>query len=266
MRFRTRAALLAIVLAAALAACGGGSNLFGPTYEYEEDLTLSLDGSATLVVNSSVPALVALRGLPLSTDPAVAVDRNRVRALYASPYDQVRRVSVWTRRGRRFVGITLRIPDIRQLTKAPPFAWSTYRLFPKDGEHVFEQRVGPSAFRPGTLPKVGWDGSEIVAFRLHLPSRINYHNARMLDTNAPRSVQRGNILTWEQHLTDRLEGVPVVIDVRMDSQSILYRTLWLFAGAFAAAVLVLGLLIWFTMRRGAAAEESRTANGQGLKP
>jgi hypothetical protein len=36
----------------------------------------------------------------------------------------------------------------------------------------------------------------------------------------------------------------------MDSQSILYRTLFLFAGAFSAAVLTLVLLIWWTMRRG----------------
>ena len=34
----------------------------------EEDLYLALDGSATLVVNASIPALVALRGLDL--DPA----------------------------------------------------------------------------------------------------------------------------------------------------------------------------------------------------
>ena len=36
----------------------------------------------------------------------------------------------------------------------------------------------------------------------------------------------------------------------MESQSILYRTLWLFAGAFSAAVIVLALLVWWTMRRG----------------
>ena len=36
----------------------------------------------------------------------------------------------------------------------------------------------------------------------------------------------------------------------MDSQSILYRTLFLFAGAFAAAVLTLVALIWWTMRKG----------------
>jgi hypothetical protein len=36
----------------------------------------------------------------------------------------------------------------------------------------------------------------------------------------------------------------------MDSQSILHRTLWLFGGAFLAAVVVLALLIWFTVRKG----------------
>ena len=37
----------------------------------------------------------------------------------------------------------------------------------------------------------------------------------------------------------------------MDSQSILYHTLWLFAGAFLAAVLVLVVAVWLTMRKGA---------------
>ena len=36
----------------------------------------------------------------------------------------------------------------------------------------------------------------------------------------------------------------------MDATSILYTTLWLFAGAFAAAVVVLCLIVWWTVRRG----------------
>jgi hypothetical protein len=40
------------------------------------------------------------------------------------------------------------------------------------------------------------------------------------------------------------------MEVRMDNQSILYRTLWLFAAAFAAAMVVLVALIWWTVRRG----------------
>jgi hypothetical protein len=121
---------------------------------------------------------------------------------------------------------------------------------------VFTQTVGASAFRPGTLSNVGWTGKEIVAFRLHLPSRIVEHNSRSLEQDEPEDVRRGNILGWEQHLSDRLDGKPVRIEVRMESQSILYRTLWLFAGAFAAAVALIGLLLWWTFRKGAKAAET----------
>lgn len=245
-------AVLAIaicVAAAVVSACTGG--LLGKQYEYEEDLFLSLDGSATLIVNASVPALVALRGLELDLNPRTRPDLGRIRTAYESPVTEVTRVSPpWRRAGRRFVQIRLKVTDVRRLNEVRPFAWSRYALSVKDGHHVFDQQVGASALRPGTLQNVGWNGSEIVAFRLHLPSRIIWHNSRDIDTNQPTSTRRGNILAWEQHLTDRLDGAPLDIQVKMDSQSILYRTLWLFAGAFAAAVAVLAFLIWFTMRKG----------------
>ena len=105
--------------------------------------------------------------------------------------------------------------------------------------------------RPGTLQNVGWTGKELVAFRVHLPSRITWHNARDLETNEPSDVQRGNILAWEQQLTDRLDGRPVEIEVRIDGQSILYRTIWLFVAPSRRRSCCLGLLVWLTMRKGA---------------
>jgi len=177
---------------------------------------------------------------------------NKIRAAYESPVAAVTRVSPpWRRAGRRFVQVRMQVPDIRKVGDAGPFAWSHYALTIENGHHVFEQKVGASGFKPGTLQNVGWDGTEVVAFRLHLPSRILWHNARDLATNQPTETKRGNILAWEQHLTDRLDGVPLHIRVELDSQSILYRTLWLFAGAFAAAVAVLGFIIWMTARKGA---------------
>jgi hypothetical protein len=253
--FAARAVGAAILV---LAACAAGScapgGLFGKQYEYEEDLTIALDGSATLTVNASIAALVALRGLPL--DPTTrGLDRNRLRALYDSPVAEVTRVGRgWRRGGRQFVQIRIRVPDVRKLPEAAPFAWSQYELSAAEGVHVFKQYVGASAFRPGTLPQVGWDGSEVVAFRLHLPSRILWHNARTLETNEPAEVGRGNIVAWEQQLADRLDGAPLAIEVRMESASILYRTLWLFGGAFVAAVLALAAIVWWTMRRGAKEE------------
>lgn len=248
---RARAVLSAVLLLAVTAsfvpACGGG--LFAKRYEYEEDLTLALDGSATIVVNASVPALLALRGLDVASNGRV--DRDRVRAAYQSPVTDVARVSrPWRRNGREYVQVRVRTGDVRRLTEAAPFAWSKYELAAGGGEHIYRQTVGASALKPGSLTNVGWDGSELVAFRLHLPSRILEHNSRDVDTDETNSVQRGNIVAWEQHLADRLDGKPISIAVRMSSQSILYRTLWLFAGAFGAAVLLLGGLIWWAIRRG----------------
>jgi hypothetical protein len=40
------------------------------------------------------------------------------------------------------------------------------------------------------------------------------------------------------------------MEVHMETTSILYTTLWLFGGAFVAAVILLVTLIWLTIRRG----------------
>ena len=73
--------------------------------------------------------------------------------------------------------------------------------FTRDGDlFIYQQTVGASAGKDAG--NAGWNGREIVAFRLHLPSKIRYHNTR-------RDVGRGNILVWEQPLADRLRGVPL---------------------------------------------------------
>lgn len=239
----------AVVVVAAIVLWTRGGNPFARQYEYEEDLTLALDGSASLTINASIAALVALRGLEL--DPESPVDRDLVRAAYQSAVATVRSVPrPWRRKGRAFVQINLDIPDIRRAHELAPLSWSRYELTEADGFHTFRQTVGASALRPGTLPRFGWDGQEIVAFRLRLPSRILEHNARDLEKDEPTGITRGNILAWEQHMADRLDGRPVTIAVRMESQSILWRTLWLFFGAFTAAVLTIGGLIWWTVRKG----------------
>lgn len=272
MRVPSVSVLLAALVALAVAGCSGGgvAGLLGPEYEYEEDLTLSLDGSATMIVNTSLPALAALRGLSVAADahtPSTEI-RSQIERLYSSPYASIARVSQWSRHGRRYVGIRLNVPDIRQLSKSAPFSWEKFELTTDGDEVRYRDTLGPPAFKPGTLTNVGWQGSELVAFRLHLPSRIRFHNSRDLHTNEPLSPSRGNILTWEQMLTDRLDNRPVayandhtpgVMEARMDRESILYRTLWLFAFAFAAAVAVLASMIWLAIRKG----RSITSDPQG---
>jgi hypothetical protein len=126
-------------------------------------------------------------------------------------------------------------------------SWSTYRLGREGDQLAYEQTVGaPGAGDPG---RVNWDGSELVGFKLHLPSRITFHNVKRLEDGSNGEAERGNILTWEQRLTDRIAGQPVVMLVRMDAESILARTLTLFFGAFGAAISLLALLIWLSIRR-----------------
>lgn len=252
MSRRARAGALVLVIAACLAAaCGTG--LLGKQYEYEEDIYLGVDGSADLIVNASIPALAALRGLDLDVSPDAPVDVEAIRRAYTTPVSSVTRVSrPWRRHGRRFVQIRVSTDDIRSLSQAPPFAWSTYTLTDENGQRVYRQTIGRSALEPGTLKNVGWTGGELVAFRLHLPSRILDHNARDITEDVPLDVERGNILRWEQLLADRLDGRPLNVEVRMESGSILHTTLWLFGGAFVAAMLLLAFLVWLTFRKGAA--------------
>src|SRR5262245_47589827 len=99
------------------------SNPLSRKYEYEEEVYVNLDGSATVYVNAAVPALVALRGVSLPLDPAARLDRQEVRALFESPAASVASVSTSRRDGRRYVHLRLDVADIRRLGDAPMFEW-----------------------------------------------------------------------------------------------------------------------------------------------
>jgi len=230
--------VLIVTLVALLPAC----SIIPRQYEYEEEIYLSLDGSATVYVNASVAALVALRGLDLDVNRHARVNRGDVRRLYESPVARVTRVSTSRRAGRRFVHVRLDVPDVRKLDAAAPFGWSSYSLEQRGEQYVFKQTVGPPEGRD--VGDVGWKGNEQVAFRMHLPSKIIYHDA------PSREVERGNILTWEQPLSDRLAGRPLTLEVRLDTQSILHRTLWLFASMFALVAVMFAAIIWWVVRKG----------------
>jgi hypothetical protein len=187
--------------------------------------------------------------MALPVDSRTRIDRDEVRRCFDSPVNAVTRVSrPWRRKGRRFIQVRIEVPDVAQLSRSPVFAETAYVLIRDDGRTMFRGTIGGSTREP--VPAARWDGSELVAFKLHLPSRIHFHNVRDLETNETEGVERGNILRFEQRLSDRLVGVPLEMRVEMDEESILYRTLWLFAGAFSGAMLLLVSLIWWTVRRG----------------
>jgi len=226
-----------------LSACAGGMSLFRQ-YEYEEEIYLSLDGTATVYVNSSLAALNALRGTSFDTSPAARFDAAAVRAYFTTPQTQVARVSSSRRNNRRFAHVRLDVTDIHRLAEAAPFAWSTYRFQQRDNLFIYLQSVGTSAGKdPGAS---GWTGRELVAFRLHLPSDVgDEHNAG--DANH----LRGNILVWEQTLADRLHGRPLAMIASMETESILSHTLRLFGITFLAVAVTFGSVVWWIMRPGA---------------
>lgn len=228
---------MALVLAAAATGCGGA---FKPDYEYEEELYLSLDGSATLNVYASVASLVALRGAALDPDPRARIDLDAVRRFFGAPALPVA-ATLSRRDGRRFVNVSVEVDDVRELPRLAPFAWSSYRLERRDEVLEFRQTVGTPKDPQPDLP---WTGTELVAFRVHLPSEIAFHNA------PSGEILRGNILVWEQPLADRLAGRPLELQVNLEPTSILARTLLLFAGTILAAAAALAGVIWWISRRG----------------
>ncbi len=151
---RRVAIALAVACAIAATACGGG--IFTQHYEYEEELYLQLDGSATAYVNASIPALVALRGADLNVDPRSRPERERLRTLFTAPGARVTTPTFSRRDGRRFVHVRIDVDDVRQLARMAPFAWSTLSLRAAGrhpGVHAEPRKVGAEGRRQRRLER-----------------------------------------------------------------------------------------------------------------
>lgn len=236
--------VLALVCALVASSCAG-TRLGRQLFEYEEEIYLDVDGTATMNVNASVASLVALRGADLPLDPQARLDRQQVRDFFSGPGSRVTGVSLSRRNGRRFVHLTLDVDDIRRLPSSAPFAWSTYRLDRQGDVVEFRHTLGKAAGLDAK--EAGWRGDEMVRFRVHVPSEIPFHNS-------PGGVGRGNILTWAQPLAERADGVPLDMQFQMEPESILYSTLLLFGGTILAAACAFGIAIWFLVKRGRRAD------------
>ncbi|MCU0255692.1 MAG: hypothetical protein MUF60_03025, partial [Vicinamibacterales bacterium] len=86
-----RRALASLLLVLLAASCGRGG--LGREYEYDEEIFLDMDGSATVVVNGSLYAFSALRGLSVNPDPDARFDRVAFREQFEAPGVEVTRVS-----------------------------------------------------------------------------------------------------------------------------------------------------------------------------
>jgi hypothetical protein len=237
--------LTALTVCVVLAIIGALLGLRSPMlhqYEYQEDLYLSLDGSASMFISGSLPAMAALHGMDLSIDPRAPLDRTAIRKLFSAPGVDVSAIRTWRRWGRRFIMVRLDTADVRRLPTALPFARAAFEFGPARTGYRLVERLGPSVDRP--VGSVGWDGRELVGFRWHLPSRLEHYNT------PEENFLRGNILVWEQPLKARLAGTPLTMTVDMRPQSILYGALWLFGVSALSALAVVALLLWWIVGRG----------------
>jgi hypothetical protein len=244
-RRATRLKWTALIVCVVLAIIGALLGLRGPmlhVYEYQEDVYLALNGSASVYVSGSIPALVALYGLDLSIDPRAPIDRDKLRAAFSGPGVSVGSIATWRRAGRRFVTLRVDTTDVRKLPGAAPWASNAYEYGRVKAGYRLREHVGPSANK--RVGDIGWDGSELVGYRWHLPAKIEGNNTR------EENFLRGNILVWEQPLAARLAGVPLDMWVEMQGQSILYGTLWLFATSAGAALVLVALVLGWIVRKG----------------
>jgi hypothetical protein len=234
-------ALVVCVVLAVIATLLGLRSPMVHQYEYQEDVYVSLDGRVSVYVSGSLPALVALYGMDLPSDPKSFVDRAKIREAFDGPGVNASVLSTWRRWGRRFVTVRVDAADVRRLSTAPPFAQAAFEFGRDRAGYRLQEHLGGSAHR--SVGDVGWNGRELVGFRWHIPSRVERYNA------PTENLLRGNILVWEQPLAKRLAGEPLAMDVHMEGQTILSSALWLFLLSVVSALIVVALLVGWVVRR-----------------
>src|SRR5262249_22798957 len=109
MPFWLRSIALCVLCALCVLGAACGNTTLFHQYEYDEDVYLSLDGSAAVYVNASLAALNALRGARFDASPDARFDAAAVQAFYAGPEVRVTRVTQSRRNSRRFAHVRLEV-------------------------------------------------------------------------------------------------------------------------------------------------------------
>ena len=226
--------LAALVLAAAaLRAC--------TSYEYEHEIWLRVDGSGTVNVSGRPALWTAFKSLPLDAAGDPEAIKRAARELFERSGLQVRRVTLTTRRGQRYLLVVADFSDVNRISYSPAFPDLRVGLRREAGR----LQLDGSWQRPiEALPGGEADREGLIAVRFHLPSKVYGHR------NAVFGVERGNILGWRQETKDALDGGRLEFGAEMDERSILSSTVMLFAGAVVLAALLLAFGLWAVVRRG----------------
>jgi hypothetical protein len=226
--------LAALLLAAtALRAC--------TSYEYEHEVWLRVDGSGTVNVTGRPALWTAFKSLPLDPKGDPEAMKLAARELFERSGLRVKRVTLTTRRGQRYLFVSADFRDVNRISYTPAFPDLRIGLRREAGR----LQLDGSWQRPiEALPGGEQDKDGLMAVRFHLPSRVYGHRRAVF------GVERGNILGWRQETAVALDGGRLEFGAEMDERSILSSTVMLFVGAVVLAALLLALGLWAVVRRG----------------
>ena len=222
----------ALLLATSLRGCA--------TYEYEHEIWLRVDGSGSVRVTGRLPLWRAFKGLGRADDPEGTAAREAARAAFEASGLHVRRVTVTHRGGRPYLLVAADFADVNRIGGTPALPDLRISLA-RAGDRLV---LSGNWLRPAAASRLPAPDDGLMAVRFHLPSRIYEHR------NAALGVERGNILTWRQDVAAALEGRPLDFGAVLDSRSILWSTVGLFAAAIVGALAILAAAIALVARRG----------------
>jgi hypothetical protein len=226
--------LMALLLAAtALRGCA--------SYEYEHEIWLRVDGSGTVNVTGRPALWTAFKSLPLEAQGDPDELKRKASELFARSGLSVKRVTLTTKRGERYLFVSADFRDVNRISYTPAFPDLRVGVRREGGRLILDG----SWQRPlDALAGGEHDREGLMAVRFHLPSKVYGHK------NAAFGVERGNILGWPQETAAALDGGRLEFGAEMDERSILFSTVMLFVGAVVLAVLLLAAALWAVVRRG----------------
>jgi hypothetical protein len=222
-----------LLAATALRACA--------SYEYEHEVWLRVDGSGSVNVAGRPALWTAFKSLPLDPQGDPDAMKRAARELFERSGLQVKRVTLTTRRGQRYLFVAADFRDVNRISYTPAFPDLRIGLRREAGR----LQLDGSWQRPlEALPGGERDRNGLMAVRFHLPSKVYRHR------RAAFGVERGNILGWLQETATAVDGGRLEFGAEMDERSILSSTVMLFVGAVVLAVLLLAVGLWAVVRRG----------------
>jgi hypothetical protein len=222
-----------LLAATALRACA--------SYEYEHEVWLRVDGSGSVNVTGRPALWTAFKSLPLDPQGDPDAIKRAARELFERSGLQVKRVTLTTRRGQRYLFVAADFRDVNRISYTPAFPDLRIGLRREAGR----LQLDGSWQRPlEALPGGERDRNGLMAVRFHLPSKVYRHR------RAAFGVERGNILGWLQETATAVDGGRLEFGAEMDERSILSSTVMLFVGAVVLAVLLLAVGLWAVVRRG----------------